>query len=69
MTDSDDVDRYRAPRSTRASTFSNCWRGEEEGLSQAEIAKALGRTPERTLPHARAPGPARLCVAQRQRPL
>src|ERR1700722_14916478 len=45
MTDSDDLDRYRAPALDKGLDILELLAGEEEGLSQAEIAKALGRTP------------------------
>jgi len=45
MTDSDDLDRYRAPALDKGLDILELLAREEEGLSQAEIAKALGRTP------------------------
>src|SRR5260370_42528703 len=45
MTDSDELDRYRAPALDKGLDILELLAGEEEGLSQAEIAKALGRTP------------------------
>jgi DNA-binding IclR family transcriptional regulator len=45
MTDSDDLDRYRAPALDKGLDILELLAGEQEGLSQAEIAKALGRTP------------------------
>ena len=45
MTDSDDLDRYRAPALDKGLDILELLAGEEEGLSQAEIAKALGRSP------------------------
>ena len=45
MTASDDLDRYRAPALDKGLDILELLAGEEEGLSQAEIAKALGRTP------------------------
>ena len=45
MIDSDDLDRYRAPALDKGLDILELLAGEEEGLSQAEIAKALGRTP------------------------
>ena len=69
MTDSDDLDRYRAPALDKGLDILELLAREEEGLSQAEIAKALGRTPNEHLPHARTAGPARLRLPQRQRSL
>src|SRR5215475_1658800 len=45
MTDSDDLDRYRAPALDKGLDILELLAREEEGLSQAEIAKTLGRTP------------------------
>jgi DNA-binding IclR family transcriptional regulator len=45
MSATDDVDRYRAPALDKGLDILELLAGEEEGLSQAEIAKALGRTP------------------------
>ena len=45
MTDSDDLDRYRAPALDKGLDILELLAGEEEALSQAEIAKALGRSP------------------------
>jgi DNA-binding IclR family transcriptional regulator len=45
MTDSDDLDRYRAPALDKGLDILELLAREDEGLSQAEIAKALGRTP------------------------
>ncbi len=45
MTQSDDLDRYRAPALDKGLDILELLAREEEGLSQAEIAKALGRTP------------------------
>ncbi|HXE23490.1 MAG TPA: IclR family transcriptional regulator [Roseiarcus sp.] len=45
MPDSDDLDRYRAPALDKGLDILELLAREEEGLSQAEIAKALGRTP------------------------
>ena len=45
MTNSDDLDRYRAPALDKGLDILELLAAEEEGLSQAEIAKALGRTP------------------------
>ena len=45
MTDSDDLDRYRAPALDKGLDILELLAREEEGLTQAEIAKALGRTP------------------------
>ncbi len=45
MSDSDELDRYRAPALDKGLDILELLAGEEEGLSQAEIAKALGRTP------------------------
>ncbi len=45
MTGSDDLDRYRAPALDKGLDILELLAGEEEGLSQAEIAKALGRSP------------------------
>lgn len=45
MTDSDDLDRYRAPALDKGLDILELLAREEEGLSQAEIAKALGRSP------------------------
>ena len=45
MNDSDELDRYRAPALDKGLDILELLAGEEEGLSQAEIAKALGRTP------------------------
>jgi len=45
MTDADDLDRYRAPALDKGLDILELLAHEEEGLSQAEIAKALGRTP------------------------
>ena len=42
---SDDLDRYRAPALDKGLDILELLAREEEGLSQAEIAKALGRTP------------------------
>ena len=41
----DDLDRYRAPALDKGLDILELLAAEEEGLSQAEIAKALGRTP------------------------
>ncbi len=45
MNDSDELARYRAPALDKGLDILELLAGEEEGLSQAEIAKALGRTP------------------------
>ena len=45
MSDSDELDRYRAPALDKGLDILELLAGEEEGLSQAEIAKALRRTP------------------------
>jgi len=45
MTDTDDRDRYRAPALDKGLDILELLAAEEEGLSQVEIAKALGRTP------------------------
>jgi DNA-binding IclR family transcriptional regulator len=45
MNDSEDLDKYRAPALDKGLDILELLAGEEEGLSQAEIAKALGRTP------------------------
>ena len=45
MSGPDDLDRYRAPALDKGLDILELLAGEEEGLSQAEIAKALGRTP------------------------
>jgi DNA-binding IclR family transcriptional regulator len=45
MNDSGDLDRYRAPALDKGLDILELLASEEEGLSQAEIAKALGRTP------------------------
>jgi DNA-binding IclR family transcriptional regulator len=45
MTASDDLDRYRAPALDKGLDILELLARDEEGLSQAEIAKALGRTP------------------------
>jgi DNA-binding IclR family transcriptional regulator len=45
MNGSDELDRYRAPALDKGLDILELLAGEEEGLSQAEIAKALGRTP------------------------
>lgn len=45
MIESDDLDRYRAPALDKGLDIIELLAREEEGLSQAEIAKALGRTP------------------------
>jgi DNA-binding IclR family transcriptional regulator len=45
MTDSDDLDRYRAPALDKGLDILELLAREEESLSQAEIAKALGRSP------------------------
>ena len=45
MSSSDDLDRYRAPALDKGLDILELLAGEEEGLTQAEIAKALGRTP------------------------
>src|ERR1700734_420054 len=45
MTDAEDLDRYRAPALDKGLDILELLAREEEGLSQAEIAKALGRTP------------------------
>jgi DNA-binding IclR family transcriptional regulator len=45
MTDSDELDRYRAPALDKGLDILELLAREDEGLSQAEIAKALGRTP------------------------
>jgi DNA-binding IclR family transcriptional regulator len=45
MTDSGDLDRYRAPALDKGLDILELLAREEEGLSQAEIAKALGRSP------------------------
>jgi DNA-binding IclR family transcriptional regulator len=45
MNESDNLDRYRAPALDKGLDILELLAGEEEGLSQAEIAKALGRTP------------------------
>jgi DNA-binding IclR family transcriptional regulator len=44
MTDSADLDRYRAPALDKGLDILELLAREEEGLSQAEIAKALGRS-------------------------
>jgi len=44
MNESGDHDRYRAPALDKGLDILELLAGEEEGLSQAEIAKALGRT-------------------------
>jgi hypothetical protein len=65
MTDSEELDRYRAPALDKGLDILELLAGEEEGLSQAEIAKALGRTPNE-LSHAGAARAPRLRLAQRQ---
>ncbi len=45
MSESDELDRYRAPALDKGLDILELLAGEEEGLSQAEIAKALGRSP------------------------
>ena len=45
MSASDELDRYRAPALDKGLDILELLAGEEEGLSQVEIAKALGRTP------------------------
>ena len=45
MTDPDELDRYRLPALDKGLDILELLAGEEEGLSQAEIAKAPGRTP------------------------
>jgi DNA-binding IclR family transcriptional regulator len=45
MTHAEDLDRYRAPALDKGLDILELLAREEEGLSQAEIAKALGRTP------------------------
>lgn len=45
MSASEDLDRYRAPALDKGLDILELLAGEEEGLSQVEIAKALGRTP------------------------
>lgn len=45
MSASDDLDRYRAPALDKGLDILELLAGEEEGLTQAEIAKALGRSP------------------------
>jgi DNA-binding IclR family transcriptional regulator len=45
MNGSDELDRYRAPALDKGLDILELLAGEEEGLSQAEIAKALGRKP------------------------
>lgn len=45
MADSDDGDRYRAPALDKGLDILELLAAEGDGLSQAEIAKALGRTP------------------------
>lgn len=45
MNDTDELDRYRAPALDKGLDILELLAAEEEGLSQAEIAKALGRTP------------------------
>ena len=45
MTNFDDLDRYRAPALDKGLDILELLAREDEGLSQAEIAKALGRTP------------------------
>jgi len=45
MIDSDDLNRYRAPALDKGLDILELLAREEESLSQAEIAKALGRTP------------------------
>ena len=45
MSAAEDADRYRAPALDKGLDILELLAGEEEGLSQAEIAKALGRTP------------------------
>jgi DNA-binding IclR family transcriptional regulator len=45
MSDSDELARYRAPALDKGLDILELLAGEEEGLSQTEIAKALGRTP------------------------
>jgi DNA-binding IclR family transcriptional regulator len=45
MNDRDELARYRAPALDKGLDILELLAGEEEGLSQAEIAKALGRTP------------------------
>ena len=49
MNDSDELARYRAPALDKGLDILELLAGEEEGLSQAEIAKALGRTPNEHL--------------------
>src|SRR5450755_2636417 len=45
MTDADDPDRYRAPALDKGLDILELLAAEDGGLTQAEIAKALGRTP------------------------
>lgn len=45
MTETDDRDRYRAPALDKGLDILELLAGQEGGLSQVEIAKALGRTP------------------------
>jgi DNA-binding IclR family transcriptional regulator len=45
MTDTEDSERYRAPALDKGLDILELLAAEEEALSQAEIAKALGRTP------------------------
>ena len=45
MSSSEDLDRYRAPALDKGLDILELLACEDEGLSQAEIAKALGRTP------------------------
>jgi DNA-binding IclR family transcriptional regulator len=45
MNSADDLERYRAPALDKGLDILELLAGEEEGLSQSEIAKALGRTP------------------------
>ncbi len=45
MNDSEDAERYRAPALDKGLDILELLASEDEGLTQAEIAKALGRTP------------------------
>jgi DNA-binding IclR family transcriptional regulator len=45
MANTDELDRYRAPALDKGLDILELLAGEDEGLSQTEIAKSLGRTP------------------------
>ena len=66
MGDADETDRYRAPALDKGLDILELLAAEDGAFTQVEIAKALGRTPNEILPHARPAGAARLRLSQCQ---